>query len=145
MTVNDAGRMVATAWKQLPQRFPHITLDTSIVMPNHMHGIIILNDVGAGLGPPGLGPAFALSTEDKGAASRAPTLGDIVCAFKSISTIEVNRLLSRSGIPLWQRNYFERVIRDEREMERAREYIVANPLKWELDAENPANHSPASS
>lgn len=145
MMLNDAGRMVEVAWRHLPQRFPHIALDTCVVMPNHMHGIVMINDtVGAGLGPPGLSspnlcPADVLPSKEKGAASRAPTLGDIVCAFKSISTVEVNRMLSRSGVPLWQRNYFERIIRDDRELARAREYIATNPLKWELDTENPAN------
>jgi putative transposase len=57
--------------------------------------------------------------------------------FKSISAIDVNRLLDRQGRPLWQRNYYERVIRDERELAAARRYIVENPIKWADDDENP--------
>jgi hypothetical protein len=64
------------------------------------------------------------------------TLGDVVRAFKSLSAIHVNRLLRRSG-PLWQRNYYEHVIRNERELDKIREYIATNPLKWALDRENP--------
>jgi hypothetical protein len=64
-------------------------------------------------------------------------LGDVVRAFKSLSAIHVNRLLMRSG-PLWQRNYYEHIIRDNEELNRIREYITHNPLRWELDRENPA-------
>ena len=58
-------------------------------------------------------------------------------AFKSISATQVNRLLSRSGQPLWQRNYFEHIIRDGKALTRIREYIATNPLRWEFDRENP--------
>jgi REP element-mobilizing transposase RayT len=99
-------------------------LDAFVVMPNHVHGIAVF--VGAGLALP----------EENGAASSAPTLGDVVRAFKSLSAIHVNRLLRRSG-PLWQRNYYEHVIRNERELDKIREYIATNPLRWALDRENP--------
>jgi putative transposase len=96
----------------------------------HAHGIVTLigpgSVVGAGLALPA----------GKGAASSAPTLGDVVRAFKSLSAIRVNRLMMRSG-PFWQRNYYEHVIRNERELDRIREYIATNPLKWALDRENP--------
>jgi putative transposase len=65
-------------------------------------------------------------------------LGDVVRAFKSTSAIEVNRQLSRSGQPLWQRNYFEHIIRDEDELNRVRRYIDENPLRWSMDEEIPA-------
>ena len=71
-----------------------------------------------------------------GAASSAPTLGDVIRAFKSISALYVNRQLARSG-SLWQRNYYERIIRDEAELQRIREYIEANPARWSDDSENP--------
>ena len=82
------------------------------------------------VGPPAFGPPCV---NNKGAASRAPTLGTIVCAFKSIAAIQVNRLLSRTGIPFWQRNYFERVIRNDKELNGIFEYIVNNPLKWTIN------------
>ena len=124
MRLNDAGRMVRSVWEGLPDRFPGMELDDFVVMPNHVHGIAVF--VGAGLALP----------EENGAASSAPTLGDVVRAFKSLSAIHVNRLLRRSG-PLWQRNYYEHVIRNERELDRIREYIATNPLKWALDRDNP--------
>lgn len=62
---------------------------------------------------------------------------DVVRAFKSISAINVNRFLSRVGIPLWQRDYDEHIIRNEESLNRVREYIGNNPLGWKLDRENP--------
>jgi REP element-mobilizing transposase RayT len=111
-------------------------------MPNHFHGIICITDtVGALLAA----PAFdvqkcnndAAIAEIKGAASSAPTLGKIMRIFKSISAIEVNRILDRKGQPLWQRNYYDRIIRDEKELAAISEYIALNPIRWAEDKENP--------
>ena len=123
MKLNEAGRMVQQTWENLPTRFSSVTLDTFMVMPNHVHGIIAI--VGA--------------EPNRGAASSAPTLGDIIRAFKSISAIRVNRLLARSGQPLWQRNYYEHIVCDEAELDRVRQYILDNPAKWPEDKENPKN------
>jgi REP element-mobilizing transposase RayT len=125
MLTNEAGRIAVQVWEELPSRFSCMQLDEMVVMPNHMHGIIAI--VGAGLALP----------NDRGAASSAPTLPDIVRAFKSISSIRINRLLSRSGRPLWQRNYFEHIIRDEDSLARIRHYIQINPKGWKFDRENP--------
>jgi putative transposase len=65
------------------------------------------------------------------------SLGAIMQNFKSTSTRQVNALRQTPGLPLWQRNYFERIIRNERELNRIREYIINNPLKWALDTEHP--------
>jgi len=86
-------------------------------MPNHVHGII--NIVGAGL---------ALPRSNQGAASSAPTLGDILRVFKSISAIKVNGILGRTGISLWQRNYYEHIVRNKKELNQIRTYIQNNPL-----------------
>jgi REP element-mobilizing transposase RayT len=128
MQLNVAGQLVQAEWQQLPVRFHSIELDEFVIMPNHFHGVLL---VGAGLAPP------AETASGRGAASSAPTLGHILRVFKSISAIAVNRHLGRSGYSLWQRNYYERVIRDENELARAQEYIVNNPAQWALDRENP--------
>ena len=130
IVLNDTGRSVRYVWENLPSRFPSIALDSFVIMPNHIHGIIEI--VGAALALP---PNPAV--HKKGAASGAPTLGDVIRAFKSISAIRVNHLLSRYGQPLWQRNYYEHIIRNEEELNRIREYIQNNPLNWEMDEENP--------
>jgi len=162
MRLNDAGRVVEDVWKGMPGRFPQVALDEYIIMPNHFHGIIIItDDVGALLAAPGCGkPVGALlaapgcesdqkgkgaassagnqGAANQGAASSAPTLGQIIRMFKSISAIGLNRLLQRQERPLWQRNYYERIIRDEAELNAARKYIADNPIKWAEDQENSA-------
>jgi len=75
------------------------------------------------------------NTARQGAASSAPTLGDVIRAFKSISAIAVNRLQDRHGVSLWQRNYYEHIIRNESELNKIREYIINNPLNWESSEE----------
>ena len=140
MRLNNYGRVVAAEWQKIPARFPHVTTDVSIVMPNHMHGIIVIN--GKGEASANNIPSSCLSGNE-GFAPARPTgttsgsLGAIVQNFKSTSTRQINVLRHAPGLPLWQRNYYERVIRDERELNRIREYILNNPLKWALDAENP--------
>ena len=125
MESNEAGKMVQSAWEVLPKRFPSILFDAFVVMPNHVHGIVMIV-------PPKQKPQ-----SKKGAASSAPTVGNILRAFKSISAIHVNSLLSRSDRPLWQRNYYEHIIRNEAALARAREYIAMNPRRWHLDWDNP--------
>lgn len=127
---NEAAQeAVIGAWQGLPTRFPAVALDEFVIMPNHVHGIVVLGEVG----------------ELEGAAGRAPTnrtrpaLGDVVLAFKSLSAIRANQILKRTGLPFWQRNYYERVIRDEQELGRIRQYIRDNPLRWDEDPENPSN------
>jgi|WetSurMetagenome_2_1015567.scaffolds.fasta_scaffold00086_6 putative transposase len=126
MHLNTAGEIVQTTWNNLPVRYPNIELDAFIIMPNHIHGII--NIVGAGLALPVVG-----MRQQKGAASSAPTIGDVIRVLKSISAININRLLNRLNRPVWQRNYYEHVIRNENELLNIRQYIDNNPLKWEDD------------
>jgi REP element-mobilizing transposase RayT len=159
MRLNDAGRMIDDEWNVLTQRFPTIESDESIIMPNHVHGILIIRDsagattrvaptgsttscmasVGAPLvGAPSRSPHAG---NHHGAGTRpAPTLGDIIGAFKSITTDRYIRGVHEAQWPrfnghVWQRNYFEHIVRDESEMNRIREYIVNNPAQWETDRE----------
>ena len=120
---------VLAAWQELPTRFPAVALDEFVIMPNHVHGIVIL----------------VAGRSLRGAASHAPTnrvrptLGEVVLAFKSLSAIKVNAILNRTGLRFWQRNYYEHVIRDEDELSGIRQYIRDNPLPWHEDPENPSN------
>lgn len=145
MRLNDAGQMVCAEWEALPQRFPTIVLDAFVVMPNHAHGIIItdhagVGDVGAGLVPAQDMPDLTGAT---GATTRvAPTVGDIVGAFKSVTTVLYTRGVKQSGWPafrgrLWQRNYYEHIIRNEKSLNRIRKYILDNPARWDMDRDNP--------
>jgi len=218
MRLNDAGRMVLAEWNMLPERFPHVVLDAFVVMPNHVHGIVVITNpapddtattaptiVGAGLvsapndgpmsapndgpmsapndgpmgaapndgpmGAPNDGPMGAapndgpmgaapndgpMGAPNDGATTRtttrtttrvAPTVGDIVGAFKSRVTVEYIRGVKTSGWPpfrgrLWQRNYYEHIIRHERALNAIRQYIIENPRRWQMDRENEAHTAP---
>lgn len=152
MRFNEAGRMVIGKWERISERFPNVELDTFVVMPNHIHGIIVITqNVGAGLVPAhdrdvagaGFVPARDGATTENGATTRvAPTVGNIVGAFKSITTVRYIQGVKQNGWPpflvrLWQRNYYEHIIRNEESLNRIREYIALNPLQWHLDRENP--------
>jgi len=154
MRLNDTGRIVANTWLALPDRFPSVGVGAFVVMPDHVHGIIIVADVSRadvsraqqaaplrGMEParPGVGAGLALPAGtdvsagvhvSAGAASSAPTLGDVVRAFKSISAISVNRSLGRTGRSLWQRNYYEHVVRGESDLRQILDYIARNPAEW---------------
>ena len=255
MQLNDAGRMVLAEWNMLPERFPHVVLDAFVVMPNHVHGIVVITNpatddtattaptiVGTGLVPvpnagtmgavpdagtmgavpdagtmgavpdagtmgavpdagtmgavPNAGTMGAVpdagmmgavpdagmmgAVPDDGATTRvaptaativgtglvpvpddgattrvaptvgdivAPTVGDIVGAFKSRVTVEYIRGVKTSGWPpfrgrLWQRNYYEHIIRNERALNAIRQYIIENPRRWQMDRENEARTAP---
>jgi REP element-mobilizing transposase RayT len=144
--LNDTGRFVEQCWKILPRDFPHVELDVFVVMPNHLHGIILL----VGGHTAGRGEAFARMHRQQPhiiPANASPlrsahgtqpgSLAAIVQNFKSVSTRKINRTRATPGTPVWQRNYYEHVIRDESTLRLIREYIVNNPLQWALDRENP--------
>ena len=133
MKLNPAGEMVNEIWRSLPSRFPTVITDTFTIMPNHVHGIIVINHQ--------TGP------HDGTELPVTPKLGDIISAFKSKTTVDYTRGVNQHGwspFPrrLWQRNYYDRVIRNDRELALTRDYIAENPLKWHLDRENPANQPP---
>lgn len=113
MVINQIGKIVNDQWFQLPGRFNGIHLDAFIVMPNHIHGIISIEE-----------------------SSPGQTIGKIVGAYKSLSSNEYLKLCKSNNFPvekLWQRNYYEHVIRDEEDYDRIVEYIENNPLKWDED------------
>jgi len=119
MQLGESGLAVQDAWDDLPNHYSHVELDQFIVMPNHVHGIVLLDN-------------SERESERHG-------LSEIVRAFKTFSAKRINKLRDNPGCSVWQRNFYERVIRTEQELSKAREYIVNNPLKWDLDRENPIN------
>ena len=139
--LSPAGKIVQAVWNSLPERFPRLVLDEFVIMPNHLHAV--LGFVGAGLALPALSVGTdandRASTVPKPAVARAKThsLADVIGAFKSISTIQVNRLLQRKGVPLWHRNYYEHIVRKGEDLRKIQQYILENPLNWALDTENP--------
>ena len=137
MQLSRAGEAVTRWWLELARKFTTVETDEFVVMPNHCHGIIVIIDppVGADLrvGPP---------TARTGAHIGAP-LPMIVQWFKTMSTNEYMRGVKNLGWTplrgrLWQRNYYEHIIRGEESLNRIRQYILDNPARWEFDRENPA-------
>ncbi len=145
MDLNEPGRIVLAAWMDLPNHYPYLDLGTFVIMPNHVHGIVVFTEetndanhvVGAGLRPAPTTTPASTSTPTT-IPMRRHGLSEIMRAFKSFSARRVNEYLDAIGHPLWQRNYYEHVIRDEKEWNRIRQYIESNPLRWEQDHENPA-------
>ena len=138
MILNDAGRMVEKWWQELRNKFKSVELDANTVMPNHFHGIIL---VGADLR---VCPDARGVHTDEGAHIGAP-LQRIIQWFKTMSTNEYIRGIKQNNwqpFPgrLWQRNYYEHIIRTDEELERMREYIQNNPMQWEEDEENPGRN-----
>ena len=142
MSLNRAGEMVSHVWKGLPIRFPNVRVDNIVVMPNHIHGIVDILNVGAPLvGAPARRHTDGL--ERNGATTRvAPTLGMVIGAFKSLTTVQYARCVQQEEWPafqgrLWQRNYYEHIIRNAESRRSILEYLAANPANWENDPENP--------
>lgn len=144
MKLNNAGEMVRRVWRELPDRFPNVTVGDFIVMPNHIHAVVDIHGVGAPLvGAPTNKPISGAAEADGATTRVAPTLGDVIGAFKSLTTVEYTRGVRNHGWPtferrLWQRNYFEHVVRNDDSRKRIIEYIVANPATWTHDIENPS-------
>lgn len=141
MILNDAGKMVLSVWRGLPAQFPMITLDQFQIMPNHIHGIIKINNavapaVGTGLVPvPTDNPQNQRNTGNK-------TLGDIVGAFKSIISTRYIKGVNLGLVPpfhkrLLQLRCHDHIIRDKFELFRIRRYIRNNPANWQRDKMNP--------
>ena len=155
MRLNEYGEIARDEWLHTASVRRNVVLDAFVAMPNHVHGIIILTgDVGAtrrvvrmdggvtlgtGEAPAGTGEAAPRPYDGKGK-MQSGSIGAIIGQFKSATTKRINVRRGTPGIPVWQRNYHERILR-EGELDRIRAYIRNNPAQWEMDVENPANHS----
>ena len=131
MVLNDSGRIVVNEWARTAQIRDEIELDEFVVMPNHVHGIIWIvgqHDI----------PKIVVGAHRGAPLHRAPrSLGSLIAGFKSTITKRINQDRGTPGAPVWQRNYYEHIIRDEESLNRIRQYIAGNPLRWHLDRENP--------
>lgn len=170
MHLNALGQIVQAEWLRTAQVRPNVELDAFVIMPNHVHGILVIHDraessVGArrrraptddctptdvtpGVEPrraptddctptdvtPGIEPRRRLVGPPSG------SLGAIMAQFKSICTKRINAARGTPGAGVWQRNYYERIIRTQRELQMVRRYILGNPARWLTDTENP--HEP---
>lgn len=146
MQLSEWGRVARHYWMRIPNHFAHVRLDAWVVMPNHLHSILVI------AGRVKASPATASSRDnlistatdssDKEAATDASplqpgSLGAIVGNYKSVSTRRINRMRGMPGTRFWQRNYWEHIIRDERSLNRIREYIQNNRARWAEDQLHP--------
>ena len=123
MHPNECGQAVMDVWNLLPHHFPHVHTHAFVLMPNHVHGILVFRD------------ADDAASRNRVLMRRG--LPEVVGTFKSYSARAVNRLRDTRGQPVWQRGFYDHVVRTEGALARLSEYIVNNPLQWELDRENP--------
>lgn len=152
MRVNDIGQMIDMWWRKMFDKYDNVFVDEYVIMPNHIHGII--NIVGA---IPCNRPVNNVKNEtiihnNEGENMVSPLrisnthagLGQYVSWFKRMSTTEYIRHVKNDNWPrfdkrIWQRNYYEHIIRNDAELNRIRQYIIENPLKWDMDSEHPNN------
>ena len=128
MILSEYGMDAAESWQWLARQFSFVELDKWVVMPNHLHGIIVILD-------------DEISRGDSRIAPKRKTLGPLIGAFKTISTKRFNEMRDAAGASFWQRNYYEHVIRDEKSLNKIREYIITHPQFWRSDKENPERDS----
>jgi putative transposase len=114
MEFNTFGDIARSHWQQLSHHHSSIIMDESIVMPNHLHGIIILES----------------------STGSTKSISEIIRGFKTFSAQAINKERGLRGVPVWQRNYYDRIIRNELELARVRQYIINNPQNWDADRNN---------
>ena len=138
MILNKSGRVAQAEWGKLPRRFRQVELGEFVVMPNHVHGIIVILD--------GRGTAEDIPDSIEEPTRRAPTeqfrkpiagsIPTIVRSYKSAVSLRINLMRRNSGSPVWQRNYYEHIIRNEEDYQSKSDYILNNPRNWESDEDN---------
>ena len=131
MRLNEYGHIAQACWQAIPGHFPLSKLDAFAVMPNHIHAILWITDHGQGA----TGDALPLSDFPKGTTPNS--LGAMIQNYKSVTTRKINHVRQMPATPLWQHDYYDRIIRNEYALRHIRDYIVSNPLAWALDEENP--------
>jgi len=137
MRLNALGKIVQEEWFKTTEIRPHVALHNNefALMPNHIHGIVwILDHVGA---QRRCAPTPPPTTTIQSINVAPGSLGAIIRSFKSAVTKRVNQMRHTPGMPVWQRNYYEHIIRSEESLNRLRQYLADNPLRWDVDRENP--------
>jgi len=124
MNLNELGIIVQKCWNDIPNHFPEVELDYSVIMPNHIHGIIIIN--------PTVETGHAPSLQ-----KHLPSLSNIIGSFKSAVTKSAYEKGYSSFA--WQPRFYDRIVRNEKELASIRIYIELNPLKWELEKDKLEN------
>jgi REP element-mobilizing transposase RayT len=129
--LSEIGSIVGLFWEEIPRHFQKVALDSWVIMPNHLHGILSLRSVHPA--PRGGAQHTVRSTHQVVPGS----LGAIVRSFKAVAARRVNEIRRTPGWTIWQRNYYEHIIRTPAELLCIQKYIRENPARWALDRENP--------
>ena len=117
VNLTNLGRVASEYWKFIPLQFPDVYIDIFVVMPNYVHAVIVISECRGGVTPP----------------LHTPTLGQILAYYKYQTTKQINQIRKHVGKIFWQRNYYDHIVRNDEELQCIRNYILDNPLKWELD------------
>lgn len=140
MKLNKYGLVAKQQLEKLSKRFPNVELGAFVVMPNHVHVIIIItNDRGTAGNLKGLDgePSRRAPTHERFQRPVKGSVPTIVRSYKSAVAYRINLMRGTKGVPVWQRNYYEHVIRNEKDLQNKTDYIEANPWLWDEDNENP--------
>ena len=133
--LNEYGDIVRNYWNDIPNHYINVELDEYIIMPDHFHGIIQMNpSVAQFIASNSVASNIAMKQED--AMNRTPTavtIGAVVRSFKACCTHAINKMNNNIGVSIWQRNYYERIIRNEKSYYQISEYIKSNPKNWQDD------------
>jgi putative transposase len=144
MRLSDAGLVACDEWLRSGDMRREVELDQFVIMPNHLHGIVVIVDADGrrndGDAPAGDHPAAGIHRTPLQRLAGA-SLGALINGYKAAVTRSLTAAHAISGASVWQRNYYEHVIRNDEELQRIRQYIVDNPAKWALDRENPENRA----
>ncbi len=145
MRLNAFGEIVKEEWLKTVSIRPEVELDDYVIMPNHLHGIIILNDPNQPIPIAGTHGSASANDQHIGADRRLPlrreprSLSSFVAGFKSAVTKRINMTRNAPHRPVWQSRFHDHIVRSDADLTRIRMYIANNPLHWSLDEENPDN------
>jgi len=140
---NRQAEVVTECWLGLPAHYANCVLDKFIIMPNHVHGIIIIDNE---IAETGLKPDKVVVVETglkpvstAGRVAKPYPLSEIIRGFKTFSARRINEYQNTRGKAFWQSRFYDHIIRNREELKRIRQYIIENPLKWELEKNNHEN------
>ncbi len=143
MRLNSLGHIAFTCWEAIPDHFPHVELDAFVVMPNHVHGILVISETIVGTQQccvPTTKENNVLKTEQFGKPVKG-SIPTVIRSYKAAVTKHINLICNTKHSSLiWQCNYYEHINRDEESLHNIRQYITENPWRWANDPENPQHH-----
>jgi REP element-mobilizing transposase RayT len=154
MILNNFGQLIKEEWLKSAEIRKEIELDDFVIMPNHFHGIVIINqeinsdfmknDVDFqdnNVGANGRSPLQQIQSSPPKISMKPKSISSLIAGFKSATTKKINVIRNTHQNPVWQRNYYDHIIRNDESLARIREYVQNNPLSWENDQLHPNNPS----